>query len=156
MGPHDLTPDPPALPRGDPLRSPVCGPLNRGLDPYLAQNFPATALLPPLPSPAFLTAFLSPAFQRAGRGEKPQRIHFIAHRAGESALKIWEPLWLLEDMRSGLSAALIYSASPLTSANRHNQKLATGLGRERVLARSQAPEAVLCVGMWVHWPAWHD
>lgn len=74
MGPHDLTPDPPALPRGDPLRSPVPGPLNRGLDPHLAQNFPATFLLPPLPSLAFLTAFLLPS---RGQQEEGNPSEFI-------------------------------------------------------------------------------
>lgn len=58
-------------------------------------------------------------------------------------------------MKPGLSAALIYSASPLTSVNRHNQKLAVGLGQGSMLARGQAPEAVLLASMWVRWLAWH-
>ena len=58
-------------------------------------------------------------------------------------MKLGGPLSLLEEMRSGLSVALIYSASPLTPANRHNRKLAVVLGQESVLARGQAPEAVL-------------
>lgn len=61
-----------------------------------------------------------------------------------------EPLQLLDEMRSGLSAALIYSASPLTSVNRRNQKLAAGLGQEIMLAPGQTQEATLCAGMWVH------
>lgn len=66
-----------------------------------------------------------------------------------------EPLQLLDEMRSGLSAALIYSASPLTSVNRHNQKLAVGPGQEIMLAPGQTQEATLCAGTWVRWLARH-
>lgn len=157
MGPYDRTPDPPAIPSDATAPSPaVPGPPDRGLAPQLAQNFPTISLLPPLPPPAFLTAF--PSFQIASRGQEeegnPRAFVLLPTALGEVRRSQGAALAVGRNEVRVICGLNLFSVSS-DLCEQASSKVGCGSGTGNGAGSRPSTRGRAACGMWVLWLAGH-